>query len=428
MFPKPTMVIFAFSVFAGLGCAQAAWSEDVGCQESECAVAFPSNDDDIGLMQVSLLQTGQHVHSAADSALLGIRGPGKSHSDSSTKVTPPTQGKITTDEGKITDESWYVGVVLALVGQTICVIGLQMQKISHNMHTPTASLNSPNNPTASDLLQTSGSKDLSHDGLVGEQSYYFLEWQWAGGASVWALGHIMCWVALGLAPQSVLACLQTWSIVVALALAPVLLNETLPPNAMTFATLLVIGCIIVMMAGPRSESYQKSQVASLEKAFIAPASLEVHAVCVLLFLVSLTASLLQGPYWASCRMEVYALVSAICGWYAAFWSKSMSMVVITSVASNESQLNNLGFWLFALAFVVCAVGQIHYMNLGLKYGLACTIMPMYEAISMVGQLFFGGILFGEFHHFQHPLGFVTGVLIVLIGLAELIRSSRSAAS
>merc|ERR1719284_1825611 len=102
------------------------------------------------------------------------------------------------------------------------------------------------------------SKEMLGEGgaLADEESFYFLQWRWIIGAVVWALGHLMCWVALGLAPQSILSCLQSWNIVAALALAPVLLNETLPPRAFEYATLLVAGCVIVVVFGPRTDEYE----------------------------------------------------------------------------------------------------------------------------------------------------------------------------
>jgi len=211
---------------------------------------------------------------------------------------------------------------------------------------------------------------------------------------------------------------------VALALAPVLLNETLPPHSFEFASLLVIGCVIVVWFGPRTEEYQFETVESLQIAFIAPSSAAVHFVCLSLLILSMSTSLLKDHLF---RIERYVLMSATCAWYAALCSKALSMVVITSVVTHHDQENKLGFWFFTLAFAVFALGQIHFMNLGLRCGLASAVMPMYEAISMVGQLFFGGILFREFRNFQgnDQYGFIPGVVIILAGLALLIRSNRS---
>jgi hypothetical protein len=242
------------------------------------------------------------------------------------------------------------------------------------------------------------------------------------GALIWALGHVMCWVALGLAPQSILSCLQSWNIVAALALAPVLLNESLPARAFEYATLLVIGCVIVVLYGPRPHKYHKETVAELELAFVTPSSLAIHVVCLGLLLLTMTSMILQQPRY---RVERYIMMSATCAWYAALFSKSLSMVVITSVASHDKQVQNLGFWVFSVAFTCFAVAQIHFMNLGLKFGLASVVMPMYEAASMIGQLFFGGIMFGEFHTFQDntEFAFIAGVVIVFAGLILIIKST-----
>lgn len=323
------------------------------------------------------------------------------------------------------DESWFVGIAMTIVGQTICVIGMQMQKISHLIHTPEAA---PNKAFENGVIGQAISKESIGDSSVtsdqtDNNDYYFLQWRWILGGGVWALGHIMCWAALGLAPLSILCLLQSWNIVVALALAPVLLNETLPPRAVEYACLLVVGCVVVVWFGPRTEKYEFETVDSLSKAFIAPASIVVHCICFGLLLVSMSTSLLKDTLW---RVERYVLMSATCAWYAALCSKSMSMMVITSVAGNELQISNFGFWIFCVGFIIFAVGQIHFMNLGLKYGQAAAVMPLYEAVSMIGQLFFGGILFREFENFQgsDEVGFIIGVIIVVASLALLVKANR----
>jgi uncharacterized membrane protein len=362
-----------------------------------------------GPIDVSVLQISRPSQQALES--VSTVHEGSSHSDLKTKDS--ALGKI--------QYPWAVGIFMTIVGQTLCVLGMQIQKISHMIQA------SQMKPLGSSPMHAVSSRFMlgAGESPPDEGAPYYLQWRWIVGAIIWAFGHITCWVALGLAPQSILSCLQSWNIVAALALAPVLLNERLPPNAFWYASLLVIGCVVVVVFGPRTDDYQMETVASLQQAFTTPSSIAVHILCLGLLILSMTSSYLAGQirYY---RVERYILMSATCGWYAALFSKSISMVVITSVSAENMQMKNIGFWFFGGAFVAFALGQIHFMNLGLRDGLASLVLPMYEGTSMIGQLLFGGIIFGEFHTFQgnSVYGFVPGVVVVLVGLLLLIQSTR----
>lgn len=378
----------------------------------------------VALLQTSLLQNLERVQAVTEESLhIGLEQEKNAAGEASwsweklkAKYSP--------------DETWYIGIAATILGQTICVIGMQMQKISHLIHTPNAGMKSPHAKTLEDgmLGAVAGKELLGGEHLVDENSPYFTQWRWILGSVVWGLGHIMCWAAMGLAPLSILSCLQSWNIVIALALAPVLLNETLPPRAVECACFLVVGCIVVVWYGPRSDHYEFETADTLGQLFIAPESLLVHIICLGFLLLSFATSLMQDTLW---RVERYVLMSATCAWYSALCSKSMSMLVITSVADpdHDIQFKHIGFWLFAVCFGIFAVGQIHFMNVGLKYGTASAVMPLYEGVSMLGQLFFGGILFREFHHFRagDEIGFTVGVTIVFLSLGFLVKANRDMA-
>jgi len=379
----------------------------------------------VSLLQTSLLQNLERVQAVTEESLHNGLEQEKSAAGEASWSWEKLKAKYAPDE------TWYFGIAATILGQTICVIGMQMQKISHLIHTPNAGMKSPHAKTLEDgMLGAVAGKELLGGGgaLVDESSPYFTQWRWILGSIVWGLGHIMCWAAMGLAPLSILSCLQSWNIVIALALAPVLLNETLPPRAVECACLLVVGCIVVVWYGPRSDHYEFETADTLGQLFIAPESLLVHFICLGLLLLSFATSLMQDTLW---RVERYVLMSATCAWYSALCSKSMSMLVITSVADRDHdiQFKHIGFWLFAVCFGIFAVGQIHFMNVGLKYGTASAVMPLYEGVSMIGQLFFGGILFREFHHFRDndEIGFIVGVIIVFISLGFLIKANRDMA-
>eukprot|EP00933_Yihiella_yeosuensis_P045230 TRINITY_DN40573_c0_g1_i1.p1 TRINITY_DN40573_c0_g1~~TRINITY_DN40573_c0_g1_i1.p1 ORF type:complete len:488 (+),score=71.04 TRINITY_DN40573_c0_g1_i1:76-1539(+) len=315
---------------------------------------------------------------------------------------------------------WLIGIFLTLMGQTICVLGLQLQKISHLTHTPDAAPVTPNSSTRSPILFRSNSE--AEQDLVDAESAYFTKWRWMLGGAVWVIGHVMCWFALGLAPQSILACLQSWNILVNLALAPILLGEEVPAGSLPSSLLLGFGCVMVVNYGPKPSVYRMETVALLAKAFTTSSSMIIHVVCVGA-MISMWLALNNNSAW---RIERSVMMSAMCAWYAALFSKSMAMLAITSVSTSMSQYTHVGFYLFAALFGMFAVAQVHFMNLALKHGFACKVIPLYEGLSLTGQIFFGGLLFGEFSNFHRSLGiigFTLGVICVLGAAAQFAGSA-----
>merc|ERR1719152_677140 len=97
--------------------------------------------------------------------------------------------------------------------------------------------------------------------------------------------------------------------------------------------------------------------------------------------------------------------------------------MVTSVANDSTtQLETWLFWVFEAAFLFCAACQIHFLNLGMKYGDAVIVIPSYMALSMLGQIVVGGLIFfREFRSFtvMDEARFWPGVLFVLLGVATL---------
>merc|ERR1719316_962126 len=85
----------------------------------------------------------------------------------------------------------------------------------------------------------------------------------------------------------------------------------------------------------------------------------------------------------------FTALSATFAWYATLLSKSTAKVVVASVQLHKSLYLNPIFLLLAGAFPLCAVGQVHFLNMGLKYGEAVMVIPLYEALSMTGQIVIG---------------------------------------
>jgi len=103
------------------------------------------------------------------------------------------------------------------------------------------------------------------------------------------------------------------------------------------------------------------------------------------------------------------------------------MLVVTSTLTGNLRISfeTVEFGLIVVAFIVMAIAQIHFMNMALKHGNAVAIVPLYEGLSMVGQIVFGGILWHEFaeESWRDFFGFLAGVAFVIAGLTLLTQAS-----
>merc|ERR1719261_1509295 len=78
---------------------------------------------------------------------------------------------------------------------------------------------------------------------------YWMETRWLLGGLIWILGNLVCWVALGLAPQSIPAAINCWNIVISLVIAPWLLGEPVSTRTALSALLLACGTAWVVICG-----------------------------------------------------------------------------------------------------------------------------------------------------------------------------------
>lgn len=290
---------------------------------------------------------------------------------------------------------WLFGVVATLVGATLTTAGLLVQKGSHLLHTPE--------------VLCSGSASWA----------YWMRSTWMLGALLWILGSLICWLGAGLAPQSVVAVMDGWNIVVAMALAPWCLGESVSRRTWCAAVLLIAGCLWVIIAGPKA--YHPATAAKLIQACSKPMMFYAGG-CSSAFLICMGVVAYSKWNRSSCLTPFqFTLVSANFAWYASVLSKSIAALMISSAPQQLHGSYRL-IAMFLFAFLCVAVLQIHFLNLGLKYGTAVIVIPAYMAMSMLGQIVIGGIVFfDEFHgaSLTAQLWFWPGVVLSVCGVAVL---------
>merc|ERR1719428_1561833 len=82
---------------------------------------------------------------------------------------------------------------------------------------------------------------------------------------------------------------------------------------------------------------------------------------------------------------------------------------------------------FSMLF--CGVAQVHFINLALALGDAIKIIPAYESMAMVGQIFIGGIFFEELWSLSlnEHLNFWFGVTCVVFGIIAVAQKEPEGA-
>mmetsp|Transcript_28678 Transcript_28678/g.60838 ORF Transcript_28678/g.60838 Transcript_28678/m.60838 type:complete len:356 (+) Transcript_28678:208-1275(+) len=295
---------------------------------------------------------------------------------------------------------WAAAVTLTLIGTTFSASGLLIQKYSHGRDDEDMPLNDKRAKASPPCC-----------GL------YFLSRWWILGLVVFITGHLIGWCGLALGTQVVLSCLNVWSMVVTFVIAPLLLNETVSAYKVASVLLIILGVVIVILYGPRA--YRPYTVAVFKHSLDNVLFLSTSAV-VLLCLSVLGARAYRN--WRSttpCLTSTeFTLVAAVIGWYSVLSAKCSVGLLFTSLHYRQSQFQDASTWIVFCVMAILAVLNVHFMNMAMKYGDAVFVVPLYESLSMLGQVFLGGIFFRELEQLTITghIYFWFGVVCVVLGI------------
>lgn len=296
---------------------------------------------------------------------------------------------------------WIIGFIIALVGATITAVGFLVQKSSHIAD-------------AEECLPAGAAKPA-----------YWERKRWLLGGFLVLLGNAIFWVASGLAPQSLLSCLDCWNIIVVMVAAPICFGEPVSARTYKIGALLVVSCVWVVLTAPKA--YHEETADRLFQAFKSETTVAI-TMCSTAFLLSMAA--LSKTRWerhpAPLSAMEFTAISAVFAWYASILSKGTAMLLVTSAITGSYEFLTWIFVFFVGAFLICAVSQIHFLNWGLKLGDAVVVLPIFMAMSMTGQILIGGLFFNELQGqtFHAHAKFWPGVFSVVLGLVLLSREGR----
>jgi len=117
---------------------------------------------------------------------------------------------------------YFFSILATLLGNSFITLGLLIQKKAHHS-----------------------------DKKEHAERWYFLSSTWLLGLLVFVVGHGGCWIGLALGAQTVLSCLNCWTMVLTCMFAPCMLGESLNRWKLFAISMLVCGCALVVIHGSR---------------------------------------------------------------------------------------------------------------------------------------------------------------------------------
>lgn len=294
---------------------------------------------------------------------------------------------------------WIMAISAVLVGNTLIAVGLLLQKRSHHKE------------------KSGGKRDqCCHE----TANAYFLSLEWFSGLLVFLLGHGCCWLGLAVGTQMVMSCLNCWCIVVTIILAPILFGEAVSVYKIMAVSLLIVGCVWVILTGPR-----RYRVFTVDRLHMYLDNKAFLALCCITLLVSLVfaSSAALTKRRPRCSALQLAVGAAMCAWYSVLAAKCVAGLQFASWQYHNFQQGHWQAWAACAFLVIAAAANLHLLNLALAAGDAVTVMPVYEAASLVGQIVLGGVFFQEFDGLDAwgHLQFWCGVGCVLSGVVMASR-------
>jgi drug/metabolite transporter (DMT)-like permease len=241
-----------------------------------------------------------------------------------------------------------------------------------------------------------------------------------------ALGNICDFIALGIAPLSVVTLLGSWSLVVTTLLAKSVANEAVSIYNIISIILIVIGIIMTVLGSdhrpnewplPRLiKHYEEPQVIVflLALAFIVAAGLlTIHRDFVVRNTrINLDENFVIARPGKNIR-ALYVIVGSVAGNFTALFGKAFAGLLLFTF-SGEDQFNNPFVVLIVVIFVVSLPLQIYLINASLAVNDILYHIPNFYVFWNVGNILTGAIFYDETNHFS-----TSNWVFYLIGVAFL---------
>jgi drug/metabolite transporter (DMT)-like permease len=292
---------------------------------------------------------------------------------------------------------WAIGLGLAVGFSFLNAIALNLQKLSMRRH--------------------------------GEDAPVVTQPLWLLGFSMTLVGSLMDFVALGLAPASLLAPLAALSLVWNMVAAPCFLGERLGRRQIAATLIIFCGAVVtVVFSSHTSPAYSLEVLVAL---FLRP-SMRIYTIVmpsvIMLFMAAVEVVELMPPErregnrtLSMVHMLGYAGAAGVTGGQSILFAKA-AMELCKAAASGVPGIGRSGeTYIIVTGLVLCLLVQITYLNGALMYHNSLTVVPVYQAFWIVSGVLGGLVYFDEIKGFGAlQLGmFCLGIVITIGGVAFL---------
>lgn len=289
--------------------------------------------------------------------------------------------------------SFYLGVGMAVAGNTLIACSLTLQKHVHNKKTAL--------------------KPVGKDPL-----FYFA----LGGMIAGEVGNF---AAFGFASPTVISPLGAVSVIANAILAVVFLRESLYTRSLLGLALTLLGtAVVVYHAPPTVENLPIEELGSLLKKPAAIVYLSVVTTAVLVL------GAMERAGWGRKLLLVNLMLCSLLGSITVLCS-SVSSKILKSIANGEASPRTVMtsptpyIVLPTLAFT--AVMQLKFLNKAMEAFDSTQVVPVYYVTFTCASISAGGFVFGDFWRFTAANGllFLLGCLLCFLGVFLISSRPRS---
>jgi uncharacterized membrane protein len=331
-----------------------------------------------------------------------------------TSSTPPQLFPVTVPLGHSVT-SWWIGIVLSILGSVGTNLGVNLQKLAINQRL---------------MLAPSQRRRLSHTPL------------WLLGLFVFLSSNVTGFFSYRYAAQSVLAGLSSLQFLSHVVFARFILKEPTDMNAYYGTALIISGCFFVVWFGKHD-----SRAYDLEDLIVLFGKSPFVCYCFTIAFISVIASTMYTqlkqkiarrhgvakfePTLASQRegqllAVLYALSSSVWGTFSVVLAKGCSMLLAQVISSFPGALMCYETYFILLGLTAAALYWMNRLNHALKLFDVSYAFPMMQIGWILFSLLAGGIYYEEFLQWnRRDVGFFgIGICLLFVGVVLICPAAK----
>ncbi|CEO95759.1 hypothetical protein PBRA_004472, partial [Plasmodiophora brassicae] len=299
------------------------------------------------------------------------------------------------------------GVGLALMASCISPVGISLQKLSHSRH----AAGRADTAVAADLLQRSA-----------HSTRYYRQGLWLVGMGLVAAASLLDFLALGIAPQIIVAPTGTLALVFNIFCARFILGEPITSIEIISTVVTFAGTIIAVIAA-RTTNVERT-VSELLRLYLTY-NFFGYAFTILLGIgilarVSVVQRRLRkqssAKYNARTLRFSLSALSGIIGSCNVLFAKCLASLLFACIEERSASMFAT-LWPYCIAAGLCTsvFFQFKVLNSALKLFNAAHVVPVFQLCWLLGSVISGMVFFQEYAFFT-----TARLMVFLLGLAITI--------